>query len=77
MLIIFILLHLNGRGKKSVASCDVTDGVKSSAEDCVSSSSPDKRSLAISSWNQKIHTSVAFIYERGNSGNHSNMNECK
>lgn len=42
-------LHLSGRGKKSVASCEVTDGVKSSAEDCVSSSSPDKRSLAISS----------------------------
>lgn len=47
-------LHLNGRGKKSVASWEVTDGVKSSAEDCVSSSSPDKRSLAISSCIIKI-----------------------
>lgn len=42
-------LQRKGLGKKSEASCEVTDGVRSSAEDCVSSSSPDNRSFAISS----------------------------
>lgn len=31
-------LHRSVLGKKSVASCEVTEGVRSSADDCVSSS---------------------------------------
>lgn len=47
--------------KRSEASWEVTDGVRSSAEDCVSSSSsPESKSLAICSFEQDSKSSVAI-----------------
>lgn len=47
--------------KRSEASWEVTDGVRSSAEDCVSSSSsPESKSLAICSFERDSKRSVAI-----------------